>query len=65
MGAKVAKINDKNNKDCDTYVGKKSIDMIVPNKIDLEKSGEGKKSKPAQIPIKIEINAVLTEKDLL
>ena len=39
--------------------------MIVPIKIDLEKSGEGKKSKPAQIPIKMEINAVLTEKDLL
>ena len=65
MGAKVAKINDKNNKDCDTYAGKKSIDIIVPIKIDLEKSGDGKKSKPEQIPIRIEINAVLTEKDLL
>ena len=53
MGAKVAKINDKNNKDCDTYAGKKSIDIIVPIKIDLEKSGDGKKSKPEQIPIRI------------
>ncbi len=65
MGAKVAKINDKNNKDCDIYAGKKSIDIIVPIKIDLEKSGDGKKSKPEQIPIRIEINAVLTEKYLL
>ena len=65
MGAKVAKINDKNNLDSEIYAGKKSIDIIVPIKIDLEKSGDGKKSKPEQIPIRIEINAVLTEKYLL
>ena len=55
IGDKVATINEQNSKDWEIYVGAISIGKIIPNNIDLEKSGLGKKSNPATSPIIIEI----------
>ena len=53
-GAKVATKNDKNNKDCETKLGNRLLGNNIPIKIDLEKSGLGNKSNPANKPIIIE-----------
>ena len=47
-------MNDKNNKDCKTKLGNKFDGNIIPIKIDLEKSGLGNKSNPANKPIIID-----------
>ena len=56
---------DKNNKDCDTKLGKKSLGNKIPTKIDFEKSGLGKTNNPDIIPIKIDIYAFFSLIDLV
>ena len=57
--------NDKNNKDCDIKLGKKSIGNKIPTKMDFEKSGLGKNNKPVVIPIIIEMYGFFSIIDLL
>ena len=54
-------MNDKNNKDCKTKLGNKFDGNIIPIKIDLEKSGLGNKSNPANKPIIIDIYAFFSK----
>ena len=54
IGAKVATINEENNKDLETNSGKKSFGKIIPTNNDFEKSGLGNNNKPAIKPIIIE-----------
>ena len=54
IGDKVAAINEQNKRDWEIYDGAKSIGKIMPNSIDLEKSGLGKNNSPAINPINIE-----------
>ena len=64
-GTNVAVKNDKNNNDCDTKLGKKSLGNKIPTKIDFEKSGLGKSSNPDAIPIIIDIYAFFSLIDLV
>ena len=54
IGRKVATKKDRNNKDCDTNEGKKSIGIIIPTNNDLEKSGDGNNNMPMIKPNIIE-----------
>ena len=54
IGDKVATRNEQNNNDCDTNNGAKLVGNIIPNNIDFEKSGLGKRSNPQIKPIIIE-----------
>ena len=58
---KVAKVKDKNNIDCVMKIGNMSVENIIPIKIDLEKSGLGNKSNPANKPIIIDIYAFFSK----
>ena len=57
IGTKVAIIKDKNNNDCKINWGNNSFGNRYPTRIDFEKSGLGKKSKPAINPINIDTYA--------
>tara|TARA_B100000945_G_scaffold257298_1_gene214833 strand:- start:222 stop:545 length:324 start_codon:yes stop_codon:yes gene_type:complete len=63
IGTKVAKINEKNNNDCEIIDGKKSVGNIMPTNTDLEKSALGKNNMPAINPIIIEIYEFFSFKD--
>ena len=63
MGTNVAKINEQNNNDCEINDGKKSIGNIIPDSIDLEKSGLGNNNMPATKPIIIDKYEFLSFKD--
>ena len=43
IGIKVAAKNERNNKDCDTNIGKNSLGKSIPTNKDFEKSGKGNK----------------------
>ena len=64
IGANVANKKDKNNKDWDTNVGKKSIGNIIPTSNDLEKSGNGNSRIPKVKPKIIDIYAFFSLNDL-
>ena len=63
IGTKVAARNERNNKDCDTNTGKKSLGKSIPTNNDLEKSGRGNKSNPLNNPIKIDKYIFFSFKD--
>ena len=57
MGKNVAIIKEQNSKDWETNTGKKSIGIIMPIRIDFEKSGLGNKRSPPIKPTKIDTYA--------
>tara|TARA_Y100000741_G_scaffold101334_1_gene75397 strand:+ start:296 stop:487 length:192 start_codon:yes stop_codon:yes gene_type:complete len=61
----VAVKNDKNNNDCKTILGKKSIGNKIPTNILLEKSGVGNRRKPINNPTIIDKYAFFSVKFLL
>ena len=63
IGIKVAAKNERNNKDCDTNIGKNSLGKSIPTNKDFEKSGKGNKSNPLNNPIKIEIYIFFSFRD--
>ena len=65
IGTKVAVKKDRNNKDCETKLGKISIEKIKPINILFEKSGDGNKRKPTINPIIIDKYAFFSDKFLL
>ena len=50
MGRNVATKKDKNNNDCDTNAGNRSVGSIIPTNKLLEKSGAGNKRNPPTKP---------------
>jgi len=65
IGTNVATKNDKNNNDCETKLGKKSIGTRIPTKIDFEKSGLGNNNRPTANPNIIDMYAFFSLIDLL
>ena len=65
IGTKVAITKDKNNKDCKINWGNNSPGIKYPTKMDLEKSGLGKKSSPAINPNNIDTYAFFSLIDLV
>ena len=59
-GANVAVKKDRNSKDCNMNVGKKSAGKIIPTNRLFEKSGDGNIKKPPINPIIIETYAVFS-----
>ena len=64
-GEKVAKINDKNSKDCVIKAGNTSKGNRTPTNIDFEKSGDGNNNNPIIKPKMIDIYAFFSLIDLL
>ena len=59
-GTNVAIKKDKNNNDCDTSAGNKSIGSITPTNKLFEKSGTGNKRNPPINPTVIDMYAVFS-----